>query len=134
MCLELGQLLIDHSLSLCSVPCACISWRQDNIWFESFWVGCCPYCYSWGFSLALGGGLFRFYIRNAVSHRSGHSHYFWVLFLISGLCHILEIAIPPPPHTYTSSPLSVLDLHSFSWLYRHLTCPSPDLILNITHS
>ena len=36
MGLKLGQLLVGHSLSLCSIPCACISCRQDKFWVKSF--------------------------------------------------------------------------------------------------
>ena len=33
---KLGRLLVGHSLSLCSVPPACISGRKDKFWVESF--------------------------------------------------------------------------------------------------
>jgi hypothetical protein len=36
MGLKLGQLLVGHSLSLCSIPLACISCSQDKFWVESF--------------------------------------------------------------------------------------------------
>jgi hypothetical protein len=35
MSLKLGQLLVDQSLSLCSITCACISQRQDKLEVES---------------------------------------------------------------------------------------------------
>jgi hypothetical protein len=34
--LILGCLLVGHSLSLCSFPGACISFRQNKFWVESF--------------------------------------------------------------------------------------------------
>jgi hypothetical protein len=39
MGLELGRLLVGHSLSLCSRSGTCISCRQDKFGVESFVVG-----------------------------------------------------------------------------------------------
>jgi hypothetical protein len=42
--LKLGVLLVGQPLSLCSIPCPCISCRQVKFGLKVLWVGWCPYC------------------------------------------------------------------------------------------
>jgi hypothetical protein len=69
MDLKLGQLLVGHSLSLCSTPTPnLITCRQDKFWVESFVSGLVSLLLHRASRLARGGDLFRFYIQNIISH------------------------------------------------------------------
>jgi hypothetical protein len=59
MGLILDQLLVSHTLSLCSIPCACISCRQDKFWVESSVGGLVFLLLRWGSCLTTGGSLLR---------------------------------------------------------------------------
>jgi hypothetical protein len=127
MGLKLGKLLVRHSLSLCSIPSICISWKQDTFCVESFMGGLVSLLLHWGSCMPTGGGFFRIHIPNVVSHRWGHPHWFLGSSLIPSLCLILEMSP-------TASPQSSEDFHSFSRLSSHLFYFSPHLILNPPHS
>ena len=67
--LKLGQLLVGHSLSLCSIPHACISGRQNRFGMENFVDGLVSLSLYWGWYLAINGGLLSFSIYpNVVNH------------------------------------------------------------------
>jgi hypothetical protein len=44
MGLNFDQLLVGHSLSLCSIPNPCTSVDRINLGSKDLWVGECPYC------------------------------------------------------------------------------------------
>jgi hypothetical protein len=84
MGLKLGQLLVGHPLSLCSLPCACISYE---FWVESFVGGLVSLSLHWGSCLAIGGHLFRFHSPHCCESQLRS------LLLIFGLCLVLEMPL-----------------------------------------
>jgi hypothetical protein len=68
MSLKLGWLFVGHSLSLCSILHACISYRQNKFGVKGFVGELVSLSFHWGSCLATGGGLFRIHIPHVVSH------------------------------------------------------------------
>ena len=68
MGLTLGQFLVGHSFSHCSITCARISCRLDTFLVEKFVGRLVSLSLHWGSCLAIGGSLFRFHILNVVSY------------------------------------------------------------------
>ena len=65
---KLGLLLVGHSLPLLhTTPPAFLVDRIDTFGVKSFLGELVSLLLHWGFCLATGGDLFRFYISNAVS-------------------------------------------------------------------
>jgi hypothetical protein len=69
MGLKLGLLLVFHSLSLCSIPCACISYRLDKFWVECFVSELVSLLLNLCSCLDTEANLFRVHVPNVVSHR-----------------------------------------------------------------
>jgi hypothetical protein len=118
----LSQLLVGHSLSLCSPPRACITWRQDKFWVKNLWVGCFLYP-----STRVPIWIQKWLLQNVPCLQCSESQLMSLPLtfdasLVSG--HVSFWSCPSP------SPLSGADFHSFSWLFSHFSCPTPHLILN----
>jgi hypothetical protein len=116
--LNLSQLLVGSSLSLCSIPCPCISRRQDKFWVNNFGGRLLYLLLNCGLCMATGVGLFRFHIPNAVSHP------YW--FLGTSLIQVSVIfwICPPPPRPHQLQ----IATHSFGHLAIS-PVPLPHMIL-----
>lgn len=70
---KLGQLLVGFSFGLCSIP-AFLSNGTNSGSNENFVGGFVSLTCHWGFCLATGGGLFRFYIPTVKHPDKDHQH------------------------------------------------------------
>ena len=99
MGLMFGQLFVVHPLSLCSIPHAYISCRQDKFWVKSVVGRLVSLLFHWGSCLETGGWLFRFHSSSVVSHSlRGHLHWFLGSSLIQ--VSVSSWRCPPPPHPH----------------------------------
>jgi hypothetical protein len=119
MCLKLYWLLVGHSLRLCSIPCPCISCKNDTFWVKRFVGGLVSLLFQWSSCLETGVGQFRFHIYTAVKSPS----------LIPG--SLICPGFWPILERFLISPcLPAADLYSFSWPSGPHSCLSPHMILS----
>lgn len=132
--LKLGWISVGYFLSLCSLPCACISCREETFWIESFVGGFVPLLLHWGSYMATGSGLFMVHVPSVVGHSYGLTHWSLNASLIPGtvsswICHLTPHHVscrypfifmtikPVLLHTWSQTP------HSLSYASSLLVSP-----------
>jgi hypothetical protein len=119
MGLNLGQILVGHSLRLCSIPHTCIYCWWDKFLFESFVCMLVFLSLHWGSSLGTGDGLFLTVLWVTVKVTPIDS---WVPPLSKVSLLPSRWSLPPHPqqilhpiHFHGYLAISSLLLHSWSW-------------------